>query len=694
FMETDEVVLSANVHNYLETGKTARVSLEVPGEILELIGETPATVDVEVPAGGETRVDWRVKVLAEGVANVLVKALTDEESDAVQVAFPVLVHGMTKQVATTGSMRPEDDGKTVTVELDVPEKRRPELTRFEINYTPTLAGAMLDALPYCLNYPYGCTEQTVSRFLPAVLTRRTLQNFGIDLEDVAEIRRGRMEEIRKIEEGEKIILWSYYADSAIFDEEGLQKVIDESLIRIESMQNGDGGWGWWSRDDSSAYLTSYVLFALATARETDVAVDQNVIERGMRYLKGWEEGRLRNAPWSPSPTHAFVAYVLSLQKLRAAIEPGEDDERPGDLIERLWIGRDELNLYAKSLLALAMANLEDERAKTVLENILQYVEVNEETQSAHFRTPGAGWWYWWNHDIETNAWVLRALAKIDPESEVSPMVVKWLLGNRRGGYYWTSTRDTTLCVAAMSDFVAATGEASPDYTLRIDLDDGAVVKEVKINADNFFTYDNRFLVEGVALSGGRHTVKITKTGRGALYFNTYLSYFTKEDHIGAAGHELKVDRRYFRLEQIPYEVEVEGAEGQPVKERRLRYERIPVRSGDEVKSGDILQVELRVTADNSYTFLAFEDMKPAGCEPLDLRSGGKGQEGFLTYMELRDEKVVFFMSALDQGEHLLRYRLRAEIPGRFHALPAKLYAMYAPKLEANSEECVIRILDD
>jgi hypothetical protein len=245
----------------------------------------------------------------------------------------------------------------------------------------------------------------------------------------------------------------------------------------------------------------------------------------------------------------------------------------------------------------------------------------------------------------------------------------------------------------MSDFVAATGEAAPDYTVRIDLDDGAVVKEVKITKDNFFTYDNLFVVEGVSLSGGSHRLRITKSGKGALYFNTYLSYFTKEEHITAAGHEIEVDRKYFRLRQIPYEVEVEGAEGQPVTEKRLRYERIPVENGDEVESGDVIQVELRITADNNYTYLAFEDMKPAGCEPLDLRSGGKLQEGFLSYMELRDEKVVFFMGAIDQGEHLLRYRLRAEIPGRFHALPARLFAMYAPKLKANSDEHVIRILD-
>ena len=100
-----------------------------------------------------------------------------------------------------------------------------------------------------------------------------------------------------------------------------------------------------------------------------------------------------------------------------------------------------------------------------------------------------------------------------------------------------------------------------------------------------------------------------------------------------------------------------------------------------------------MTSDNDYTYLCFEDMKPAGCEATEVTSGGKGQEGFYSYRELRDEKVVFFVNSLSQGEHLLRYRLRAEIPGIFHALPTVLYGMYAPKLRANAEEHVIKIID-
>jgi len=691
FMELDEVVISANVHNYLEKEKTARVSLHVPDDLLKMIGNLPATTDVKVPAGGEVRVDWRVKVLKEGTASLTVKALTDEESDAMKMTFPVLVHGMMKQVARTGSMRPDEKQKTVTIEMQVPEKRRPELSQLEVQYSPSLVGAMLDALPYCLYYPYRSSDQTVSRFLPAVLTLRTIRNMGVEMEDLKNIR-GRLAEVRRIEKGERIRIYSHI-DNPVFNTDEVYEIIQKALARLAGMQHGDGGWGWWAQGRSSPYFTSYVLHALCLAKESDVKVDERMITRGMNFLKNDAVREMRKDTWSVHCQNTFVAYVLSLKKIKAAYKPAKNDKRPGDLIERLYEGRDKLNLYGKALLTLALANHGDNRAATVLRNIMQYKEENAETEIAWFRTPDLGWWYWWNSDIETNAWILRAIVKLEPRSDIAPKLVKWLLNNRRNGYYWRSTRDTTFCIAAMSDFVVASGGGHPDYTLTLDFDNGAVVKQVKINKDNFFTYDNRLVIEGVALTGGEHTLKITKTGPGALYFNTYLRYFTKEEHITAAGRELKVDRTWLKLVRTPYEVEVMGAEGQMVKEKRLRYERVPVKSGDVLQSGDLVQIELRITSDNNYTYLAFEDMKAAGCEPVDVRSGSKGQEGFASYIELRDEKVVFFVNSIEQGEHLLRYRLRAEVPGVFHALPTVVYGVYVPELRANSDEIIIAIKD-
>jgi uncharacterized protein YfaS (alpha-2-macroglobulin family) len=97
-------------------------------------------------------------------------------------------------------------------------------------------------------------------------------------------------------------------------------------------------------------------------------------------------------------------------------------------------------------------------------------------------------------------------------------------------------------------------------------------------------------------------------------------------------------------------------------------------------------VELVLDARNDYEYLVFEDMKAAGLEPVEVRSGSSWGDGFSSNVELRDEKVAFFVDRLPQGTRVLRYRMRAEIPGRFHALPTNGYAMYAPEVRAISDE--------
>ena len=113
---------------------------------------------------------------------------------------------------------------------------------------------------------------------------------------------------------------------------------------------------------------------------------------------------------------------------------------------------------------------------------------------------------------------------------------------------------------------------------------------------------------------------------------------------------------------------------------------------EKMVNGEI-EVELTIEADNNYEYLVFEDMKPAGCEPVELRSGSTYAGGLVANMELRDEKVVFFVGWLRQGEHTIKYKIRAEIPGDFHVLPTKSYAMYAPKVRAISDELRMGIQD-
>ena len=140
----------------------------------------------QVAAGAETRVDWRVKVVHPGEVKVGVEAVTDEESDATQMSFPVYVHGMLKTDSFSGALRPAEKAASLT--FNVPKERLPEQSRVEVRYSPSVASAMVDALPYLVDYPYGCTEQTLNRFVPTVITQRVLLNMNLDLKDIEKKR--------------------------------------------------------------------------------------------------------------------------------------------------------------------------------------------------------------------------------------------------------------------------------------------------------------------------------------------------------------------------------------------------------------------------------------------------------------------------------------------------------------------------
>src|SRR5439155_26603165 len=143
FIERDEVVLSANVHNYLKTPKKVTAELIIPSELFELTGRVAGkmTQDQEgnahifgettVRPDGEHRFDWPVRVKQSGLARITVKAFTDEESDGMRLAFPVLVHGINKTLAHSGPYRVRQAGAR-TPQLELPREIDRERPRVQV----------------------------------------------------------------------------------------------------------------------------------------------------------------------------------------------------------------------------------------------------------------------------------------------------------------------------------------------------------------------------------------------------------------------------------------------------------------------------------------------------------------------------------------------------------------------------------
>jgi uncharacterized protein YfaS (alpha-2-macroglobulin family) len=691
FVEKDEVVVSANVHNYLDAEQRIAVSLETDGQTMEPMTGSTLTSSITIASGGEQRVDWRMRVLREGTAMLRVKAIANGDSDAMEMKFPVYVHGMLKTDSFSGVLRPEDEKGSFAI--TVPEERRPEQSRLEIRYSPTLAGAMVDALPYLIDFPYGCTEQTLNRFVPTVITQKVLKDMGLDLKAIRD-KRSNLNAQEIGDDKERAKQWKRFGREPVFSEKEAAELAKDGLEKITNMQNADGGWGWFygSQERSYPHTTCVIVHGLQAAQASGLALVPGVYEKGVQWLKQFQAAelqRLKNAPtktkpWKNSATNidAFVYGVLV-----------DADVIEMEMMKFLYRDRTKLSLYANALLGYAFdKHGRDSERDMIVRNLEQFLVIDDENQTAHIKRPAAGfWWYWYGSEIETQAAYLRLLSRVNPKSKQAAGVAKFLINNRKNATYWNSTRDTAFCIEALADYMRASGEDKPDMTVEMFVD-GEKQKEVKIDRSTLFQYDNRLVIEGDAVTSGKHTVEFRKKGTGPLYYNAYVTNFTLEDNIAKAGLDVKVERRFRKLTPVDKSVKVGGARGQALDQKIEKYKKTDLKPGDSLKSGDLVEVELIVESKNDYEYLIFEDMKAAGFEPVDVQSGYTNN-GLGAYMELRDERVAFFVRQLPMGKHNLTYRLRAEIPGRFSALPTRASAMYAPELKGNSDEAKLVITD-
>ncbi len=703
FVEKDEVVLSAIVHNYYKEKKAAKIALELDGGNLSLIDQKDKGIrDVNIDAGGEVRVDWRVAVQKEGEVTIRMKAVTEGDADAMEMKFPVYVHGMMKMVPYSGFISAKDVSGSKVFEINVPGERRIGESRLEVRYSPTLAGAMVDALPYLCEYPYGCTEQTLNRFLPTVITQKVLMNMGLDLKDIREKRTNlNAQEIG--DDKERAKQWKRYKREPVFDEELMKDMVLDGLKALAFMQLTDGGWGWFSGwgEHSSPHTTATVVHGLQIARKNDVKVDDQMLNRGIEWLKKYQDEQVSRTCRHEYPEgeeckkehpkhYRMHADNIDALVYMVLVDSGVKND---DMKFLLYRDRTKLSVYAKAMFGIALQKQNDaEKLAMIMKNIEQFLVQDDENQTAYLNLGNEGyWWCWYGSEFEAHAYYLKLLAATDAKSEKASRLVKYLLNNRKHSTYWNSTRDTALCIEAMADYIKASGEDKPEMVVEV-LVDGELQKAEKINAQNIFSFDNKFVLEGKDVSTGKHKIEIRKTGKGPIYCNAYFSYFSLEDYIKKAGLEIKVDRKYYKLKAVDKKVNVAGAHGQALSQKVEKYEREELADLATLKSGDLVEIELTIQSKNDYEYLVFEDMKPAGFEPCEVRSGYNGNE-MGAYVEFRDERVCFFTQRLARGTHSVSYRMKAEIPGKFSALPTKGSAMYAPELKANSDEIKLNVQD-
>ena len=663
--QDDEVVISTIVHNYLSKKKVTKIHFEGKNiklissivnskEIVNKTGDIAKdTYEISIPSQAELRLDWKVRITnPTGEATLTVSALTNEESDAMEVNVPIIPNGI--KVTNPVVLHYPQENVNETIEISIPDNIDIRTAAFSFTADPSLAGTMLKALDDLAGYPYGCVEQTMSRFLPTVIVANTFKEINVPLKS------------KTIEE--------------------LPKYVEAGLKRLYDFQHSDGGWGWWTNDQTHPYMTAYVIYGMSLAREAGYAINDNVFYNGINNLKN----QITNAkPDLDETTLSYMLYSLST----ALKNQSYDKDNYKEIIKILL--RKDLKSYPLSLLAITLKNMDEtQKAKDVIARL--WKQINEEKSFAFWG--GEEWHYRWQNDnVQGTAFAVKAILNVEGNSDLIAKAVRWLLLKRQG-YSWRSTQETSVVLFALTDYLKMTKELDPDFSVKIFLNDKEVFKK-SFDKSDVFKQSETLKFSGSetnTLKKGNNKLRIEKSGKGILYLSGLSEYFTEDIKSVENNNGFKIRREYYVLET-----------GE--KDGRIIY--FKKKFDGTVTSGQDIFVKTFVESkSDNLDYFILEDMLPSGFEIVkDMDKYFIDEENnyqtnynyYYDYMpwrwhyadrEYRDEKVAFFVTSC-QSKMEFSYIIKAQIPGDYKIMPAQGYLMYYPELNGFSNVMNIKVLD-
>ncbi|MCL4237436.1 MAG: Ig-like domain-containing protein [Anaerolineae bacterium] len=629
FVVGDRVALAAVINNNTDAAQTVQATLQASGVIFE----SDAVQTISVEAGARARVEWWVTV--EDVKYADLTFIAIGERGYQDAAKPMLATGPDGTIPVyrytapdtvgTGGMLREERARTEAISL--PPSLDTDQGELTLHLDPSLAVTTVDALDYLKNFPHQCIEQTISRFLPNVMTYRALKDLGLDDPILAA---------------------------------NLRAVLDEALARLAREQNPDGGWGWFAQMESNPYITAYAALGLAEARDAGFNVDAQMLDRALNFVRLDLIRPTIDTPVWRLNRQAFYAYVFA----RAGQAQAAD-------LDTLRDHRLEMDTWALAFLLMAYQEYDPAAdAIPALVSDLQSAAILSAT-GAHWEEAGRDWWNW-SSDTRTTAIALAALARVQPDHDLLPNVVRWLMVARQGDH-WMTTQETAWAVMALTDWMVASGELRGDYTYSVAIN-GAGLGAGTVTPETVREGQVLHVAVRDLLRDEINRVTIARSaGEGVLYYTAHLKTRLWASEARPISRGVTVSREYFRADDPS----------------------TPVTSA---QVGDVITVRVTITLPQEIYYFVLEDPIPAGTEPVDtslLTTSQLDQPPTIQPLyeprwywgwwlfdrsELRDEQLNLYADFLPSGTYVYTYQVRASVPGEFQTMPSHAYAFYFPEV--------------
>ncbi len=695
FREGDQADLKVVVNNASDAKLQGELTLEITdpdtqADVGETFGLKDKTQPFSAPPKGSANLTFALKAPSKvGVVAFKVVAKANDESDGELRPLPVLPSRLHLTQSRFVTLKDKDQREMTFPDLAKDDDKSLVTEQMVVSVDAQLFYGVLKALPYLVQYPYECTEQTMNRFVstgivssvyaayPAVAAMaKKMSSRQTEFEAFDGIdpnRKMSFEESPWLQESRGKAGEADPALLNVLDPRVAKAERDSALAKLRKAQLPGGGFSWFPGGPASPYITLYLMHGLAKATEFDVDVPKDMVERGWNYLSrhyrdeyarrlikghvGWEFLTFLNYVASSYPDPSWMGQALS------------EKERQ-DILAYSFAHWKEHSPYLKGYLALTLKRMGREKdGKLVFDSVMDSAKTEKDLGTFWAQEDRS--WLWYNDTIETHAFALRTLLELDPANSKKDGLVLWLFLNKKLSH-WKSTRATAEVIYSLVHYLKKENALG-------------VKEEVKVVVgpkQATFTFDpDKFTGKAQLLIAGPDvdpktmaTVRVEKETKGVAFASATWSFATDEMPKEESGDFFHVTRRFFKRQ----------GKGQ-------EFTLTPLGEGDPVAVGDEVEVQLSLKTKHAAEYVHLRDPRGAGYEPVSQTSGYKWDLGIYWYEEVRDSGANFFFEQLPVGEYTFKYRVRANMAGRFRVGPAVVQSLYAPEFSAYSAGNILEV---
>lgn len=640
----DHMELAAIVHNNSDRALNVQVSLQAGGFVLDDDGLQTQSLDL--PVGGQTRVNWWGSVEAVDELDLVFSAQAGALSDSARPTWgrlPVLRYAAPQSFATAGMLATA--GQRLEL-VSLPTSYQPTGGQLDLELTPSLTAVILSELEALDAYEYDYTEAILSRLLPNIETYRILKTAGISAPEL---------------------------------EERLALSIQDGLERLERMQNEEGGWGWFQGEPSNLWNTAYIVFGLSRAKQAGLMVSQDRLDRARDYLQ--DNLLIPNEKSMDEDIHDAVFTMYALQQSGSEVDAAS-----------LWPFYERMNPSSSAMLALMLQAVEPggEKVRTLV-NDLQAGAVRSAT-GAFWEEPASDGFTYRTANYDT-AVVIYALAQLDPASIVLSDAVRYLAAHRKAARGWGSTYETAWVLLGLGEYMRGTGDLRPSYDFTAALNGEQIASGVASGAASVPPVQTRVALSSLLPDEPNGLVISRGEGSGALYYRAYLQADRPIEEAVPVNRGLSIAREYFMLDE-----DCKMPDCTSITSVSLADENPQVLA------------RVTVTLPHDQYYLVIEDYIPAGMEVVDisLKTTEQGDDGLQPYTadspfargwgwwwfhgpRIYNDRVHWSAQYLSAGTYELTYRMIPVTPGEFRTLPAHAWQYYFPEVEGSSAGSIFSV---